>query len=149
MKESKSARVFHGINVLKNNGNGSFDEGYFYAMHGATRGAVADFDGDGDPDIAALSMYPDWRWEVPETFVYLENLGGFQFRPASLKRENFGIWLSIEAADVNGDDRPDIVLGLGDWPRFVPDDWRTRDVMKGRGDEVPSIMFLLNEFGTD
>jgi hypothetical protein len=142
-------KPLHGIHILKNNGNGSFAKGYSYNMHGTIRGIVEDFDGDGDPDIAALALYPDWRWEVPETFVYLENKGDFTFQPASLKRENFGIWLSIEAADVNGDDRPDIVLGLGDWPVFVPDDWKTRDVMQGRGDEVPSIMFLLNEFGDE
>lgn len=137
-------KPYHGVTILKNKGGRSFEQAYFYPMHGATRAAIADFDGDGDRDIAAISMYPDWRWEVPETFVYLENAGDFQFQPASLGRENFAIWLSIEAADVNGDERPDIVLGLGDWPKFVPEDWRTREIIGERGPDVASIMFLLN-----
>lgn len=138
-------KPYHGVYVLKNKGGRSFEQTYFYAMHGATRAAIADYDGDGDRDIAAISMYPDWRWHTPETFVYLKNAGDFQFQPASLERENFAIWLSIEAADVNGDERPDIVLGLGDWPKFVPEDWRTREIMGERGPDVPSIMFLLNQ----
>jgi hypothetical protein len=129
--------------VFRNKGGQSFEQSYFYPMHGAVRAAVDDFDGDGDRDIAAIAMYPDWRWEVPETFVYLENTGSFQFLPAAMARENFGIWLSVESADVNNDDKPDIVLGLGDWPKFVPDDWMTRDIMKGRP-EAPTIVFLLN-----
>jgi hypothetical protein len=137
-------KPYHGVTVFKNKGGRSFEQAYFYAMHGATRAAVADYDGDGDQDIAAISMYPDWRWDVPETFVYLENVGGLQFQPASLSRDNFAVWLSIEAADVNGDERPDIVLGLGDWPKFTPKDWTTREIMQGRGPDVPSIMYLLN-----
>ena len=77
-------------------------------------------------------------------FVYLGNVGGRQFQPASLSRDNLAVWLSIEAADVNGDERPDIVLGLGDWPKFTPKDWTTREIMQGRGPDVPSIMYLLN-----
>lgn len=139
-------KPYHGVRVLKNLGGQSFETAYFYPMHGALRAAVEDFDGDGDQDIATISLYPDWRWDVPETFVYLENLGNFQFRPASLDTEHFAIWLSIEAADVNDDGRPDIVLGLGDWPVFVPEDWKTRDIVKRHGGEVPSIMYLLNDF---
>jgi len=137
-------KPYHGVRILRNKGGRSFDQAYFYPMHGAIRAAFADFDGDKDLDIAAIAMYPDWRWDMPESFVYLENTGNFQFRPASIARENFGIWLSVEAADVNNDNRPDIVLGLGDWPKFVPDDWMQRDIMKGRS-EAPSILFLINQ----
>ena len=139
------AKPYHGVRILRNKGGQSFDEVYFYPMHGATRAAIEDFDGDGDRDIAAISMYPDWRWDVPESFVYLENTGDFRFKPAALDNANFGIWLSVEAADVDGDEKPDIVLGLGDWPKFVPDDWMSRDIMKGRT-EAPTIMYLLNRF---
>jgi len=138
------AKPYHGVRVLKNKGGQAFEQAYFYPMHGAIRAAFADFDSDGDKEIAAVAMYPDWRWEVPESFVYLENTGNFQFKPAALARENFGIWLSVEAADVNNDNKPDIVLGLGDWPKFVPEDWMKRDIMKGRP-EAPSILFLLNK----
>ncbi len=137
-------KPYHGVQVMRNHGERKFEPSYFYPMHGAIRAVVEDFDGDGDKDIAALSMYPDWRWETPETFVYLENVGDFNFQPAALARDDFAIWISIEVADVNHDDRPDIVLGLADWPKFVPDDWRTREIMGDRDPDIPSIMYLLN-----
>ena len=109
------------------------------------RSAIADYDGDGDQDIAMISFYPDWDWETPESFVYLENEGNFGFRPAALTRDYFGVWISIEAADVNDDQKPDIVLGLANWPNLVPEDWTTREIMQGRNGEAPTITFLIND----
>jgi hypothetical protein len=60
--------------------------------------------------------------------------------------ENFGVWVSIDAANVNADEKPDIVLGLGHWPTLVPADWTTRPVMEGRNGEAPSVTFLINKY---
>ena len=136
---------YHGLRIYRNNGDFTFDESYFYPMHGAIKSAIADYDDDGDQDIALVSTYPRWEWDMPETFVYLENQGGFEFAPATLPRENWGVWISVEAADVNADDKLDIVLGLSNWPGFVPSDWTTRDIMAGRGGEAPTILFLVND----
>ena len=138
-------KPYHGLRILRNNGDMTFTESYFYPMHGAMKSAIADYDGDGDQDIAMISAYLRWEWDVPEAFVYLENQGGFEFAPASLPRENFGVWISIEAADVNADEKPDIVLGLSNWPGFVPSDWTTREIMTGRNGEAPTITFLVND----
>ena len=83
-------KPYHGLRILRNNGDMTFTESYFYPMHGAMKSAIADYDGDGDQDIAMISAYLRWEWDVPEAFVYLENQGGFEFAPASLPRENFG-----------------------------------------------------------
>ena len=136
----------HGVRVLQNNGDMTFTERYHYYMQGAVRSTVADYDGDGDQDIAALGLYADWSSEEPETFVYLENQGGFEFKPYSMPREHFGIWGSIDTADVNADNKPDIVLGLANWPGFVPPDWTTRPIMEGRNGEAATITFLLNDY---
>jgi len=139
-------RPQHGIRVYRNDGGLQFSASYYYRMHGAIRSVVRDFDGDGDPDIAAIALFPQWNQDEPETFVYLENQGGLRFAPRSLPKEFFGVWCSIEAADVNGDGRTDLVLGLGNFPELVPPDWITsHKVMQGRGGKAPSVIFLLNQ----
>ena len=139
-------RPQHGIRVYRNDGNLKFTQAYYYRMHGAIRAVVRDFDGDGDQDIATISLFPQWSYEEPETFVYLENKGGMNFEPQSFSRDFFGVWCSIEAADVNGDGRPDIVLGLGNFPELVPPDWITaHKAMQGRGGKAPSVIYLLNQ----
>ncbi len=139
-------RPQHRIRVFRNNGDLTFTKSYYYRMHGAIRSVVEDFDGDGDMDIAAISLFPQWNQDEPETFVYLENKGGFRFEPQSISREFFGVWCSIEAADVNGDGKKDIVLGLGNFPELVPPDWITNHkAMQGRKGKAESIIYLLNQ----
>jgi hypothetical protein len=70
-----------------------------------------DFDGDGDLDISAISFFADYDHQPEEGFVYLENLGGFDFQPYSLPAGRWGKWLTMDAGDLDGDGRPDIVLG--------------------------------------
>ena len=139
-------RPQHGIRAHRNDGGLKFTEQFYYRMHGAIRSVVRDFDGDGDPDIAAIALFPQWNQDEPETFVYLENKGSFRFEPQSIPREFFSVWCSIEAADVNGDGRTDIILGLGNFPELVPPDWITaHKAMQGRGGKAPSVIFLLNQ----
>ena len=139
-------RPQHGIRVYRNEGDLKFSTPFYYRMHGAIRSVVRDFDADGDADIAAIALFPQWNQDEPETFVYLENRGGLRFEPRSLPREFFGVWCSIEAADVNDDGRTDIVLGLGNFPELVPPDWITQHkAMQGRGGKAPSVLFLLNQ----
>lgn len=139
-------RPQHGVRVYRNDGGLKFTEAFYYRMHGAIRSVVEDFDRDGDPDIAAIALFPQWSYEEPETFVYLENQGGLRFAPQSIAREFFAVWCSIEAADVNADGKTDIVLGLGNFPELVPRDWITaHPAMRGRGGKAQSILFLLNQ----
>ena len=137
-------RPQHSVRIFKNNGNLNFTKEFQYPMHGATRSVIHDFDNDGDMDVAVISLFPQWSEKEPESFVYLENLGDFNFKPQSFSSDFFSVWVSIEAADVNGDNKTDIVLGLGNFPELVPADWLTRDIMKGRGGNAPSVIFLLN-----
>ena len=139
-------RPQHGIRVFRNEGGLKFSKAFYYRMHGAIRPVVADFNGDGRPDIAAIALFPEWNYAEPETFVYLENQGGFRFEAQSLPKEFFSVWCAIEAADVNADGKPDIVLGLGNFPELVPPDWTTaHPAMQGRGGHAPSVIYLLNQ----
>lgn len=140
-----SPRPHHSVRVFRNNGDLTFTKEFHYPMHGAARGVVNDFDGDGDPDIAVVALFPQWNAAEPESFVYLENKGGFTFEPYSIASEFFGIWVSVEAADVNNDQKTDIVLGLGDFPGLVPPNWRTEHpIMKDRGGNAASVIYLIN-----
>ena len=112
-------------------------------MTGCARATLHDFDDDGDLDIALIAIFPDWTWDLPQTFVYLENQGNLQFSPYSLPKENFANWTTIVSGDVNGDGKKDI--GLGNIPLLTPPDWTTsHKVMAGRSPKVPSILYLLN-----
>ncbi len=140
-------RPYNGVYIFQNNGNMKFTRKNIYPMHGATRAAISDFDDDGDMDIVAVALYVQWNEDLPQGFVYLENKGDFNFEAQTLPREHFAPYIHVEAADVNGDGKTDIVLGLGNYPGMgmVPADWRTKHkAMQGRDPDLPSVLYLLN-----
>jgi hypothetical protein len=139
-------RPQHSVRMFKNHGKLKFTKEYHYPMHGATRSVVEDFDKDGDLDMAVISLFPQWSAQEPESFVYLENQGGFNFAPQSFSSDYFSVWSSIEAADVNGDGKKDIILGLGNFPELVPADWLTSKIMDGRDGKADSVIFLMNKY---
>jgi len=137
-------KPYHGLRIYRNNGDLTFTERYFYPVHGALRAVIEDFDNDGDQDAAMIATWAEWSFDEPETFVYLENRGGFEFSAQSMPTENFAIWVSIDVGDVNADKKPDIILGLANWPTMVPANWTTHKAMEGRKGEAPTITFLIN-----
>ncbi|MCW9707523.1 FG-GAP repeat domain-containing protein [Fodinibius salsisoli] len=50
---SQILKPYHGIYIFINQGDFTFEEEYFYHLNGATKAVAADFDDDGDLDIAA------------------------------------------------------------------------------------------------
>ncbi len=105
-------RSYHGIRVFSKEGT-SLNQEYFYPMHGAYGVCAADFDGDGKKDIAAISFYPDFTLAMPETFTLLLNKGGYEFEPVRIPQAHLGRWLVMDCGDLDGDGRPDVVLGGG------------------------------------
>lgn len=96
-----------------------------------------DFDGDGDLDIAAIAFFADYAHQPEESFVYLENKDNFEFTPYTLPEAELGRWLTMDAADLDGDGRTDILLGnFSVAPGFTKPavDWK-----KG-----PPFLFLRN-----
>ena len=130
--------------IWKNNGDMTFTQSYFYPFYGAMKTMAADFDKDGDLDIAAVSFFPDWTADTPQTFVYLENRGG-TFSPSRLEDTVWGRWLVLDIGDVNSDGYPDIVLGLGSASQGIPE--AKLDTYNKRFDTMPSVVLLLNTGG--
>ena len=104
---------YHGVRIYLNRGGYSFDEAYFYPMYGAFIAKAADFDTDGDLDIAAISFYPEFTAARPESFAYLQNDGSLSFEAFSSEEVMRGRWMTMDIGDIDGDDDVDVVLGAG------------------------------------
>ena len=130
---------YHGVRLYLNGGNNNFTEAYFFPLNGAYKAQAADFDGDGDLDIAAISFFADYEGSPEEAFVYLENTGEMNFAPSTFDGALKGRWLTMDVGDVDRDGDADIVLGsfaMG-WSnvsRELEASWR-------RG---PSVLILKN-----
>ena len=102
---------YHGIRIYLNDGKNHFTEKYFYPMHGAAKAMAADFDLDGDMDIAAISFFPDENQKPNEGFLLLDNQGDMGFKISTFKNANQGKWMVMDVADMDSDGDSDIVLG--------------------------------------
>ena len=102
---------YHGIRIYLNDGKNHFHEAWFFPLNGAFKAMAADFDHDGDLDIAAISFFPDYEKSPAESFVYLENKGGLKFEAYSFPESTAGRWLTMDVNDLDGDGDLDIVLG--------------------------------------
>ncbi|MED5536010.1 MAG: VCBS repeat-containing protein [Pseudomonadota bacterium] len=102
---------YHGLRIYLNRGDSRFEEAYFYPLYGAFIAKSADFDNDGDLDIAAISFYPDFSSDQREAFTYLENQGGLEFAAFTNEDAMRGRWMTMDVGDVDGDNDVDVVLG--------------------------------------
>ena len=109
--DSKILKPYHGVYIFSNEGNNQYRRAFFFPLNGAYRAKAADFDGDGDPDIAAISFFADYACGPEESFVYLENRGKFGFDPFALGITQLGRWITLDAGDVDEDGDVDVMLG--------------------------------------
>jgi hypothetical protein len=135
-------KPYHGIRLYLNDGRNQFTERWFFPLHGAYGARAIDFDLDGDADVAAISYFPDFQNSPQEGFVYLENTGNFEFRPATIPQHAEGRWMTMDAGDLDGDGDADIVIGslvLG--PTSVPIPATIHDRWKN---DAPAVLLLEN-----
>lgn len=134
-------KSYHGIYIYLSEGDQKYRQAYFYHLNGAYKAMVRDYDLDRDPDIAAISFFPDYRQYPEESFVYLENTGNMEFQDYSFEGATDGRWIVMDAGDMDGDG--DIDLALGSFVAFIADGDTT-----GLGEkwfsEGPSVVVLEN-----
>jgi hypothetical protein len=103
-------KPYHGIYIYSNQGDNTFKQTYFCYQNGSYRALPRDYDGDGDLDLAVISMFPDVTNRPLEGFMYLENTGN-SFIQKTMNINHFGRWNVMDAADLDNDGDIDIVLG--------------------------------------
>ncbi len=104
-------KPYHGIYIFTNQGDWKFKQTYFYHADGCTKAIAADFDHDGDLDIAVISFFPDLKYHPEEGFLYLEQTKPEQFAVHEIPINKYGRWLTMDVGDVDQDGNLDIILG--------------------------------------
>jgi hypothetical protein len=104
-------KPYHAVRILENDKNGGLKEVWSYQMAGAWEANAADFDHDGDLDIAAISLFPNLKDYPNQSFLYFENKGALNFSPSIIPLTSDKKWMAIEIYDQDHDGDEDIVLG--------------------------------------
>ena len=104
-------KPYHGLYVFTNQGNYTFKQTWFYHINGASKAMLADFDGDGDMDMAVIAFFADFKNHPEEGVTYLEQTAAGSFKPHRIPVQKYGRWLTMEVADIDNDGDQDIVLG--------------------------------------
>ncbi len=113
--DSYLIKPYHGIWLLRNDGQLKFDPQHIAAMPGVLRAVNADLDGDGDQDIIAAALLPSKsvRGKTPtdlQALIWLEQTADGKFARHVIQR-GLPIYASLAVSDIDGDSDLDIVAG--------------------------------------
>lgn len=107
-------KPFHGLRWIRNLGNDQWEQRELGMMIGAMQPAVADFDGDGDLDIAAVGLFPDSETISQDcsydSVCWWEQKENLEFVRHSIERDHC-LHGTCTAADIDQDGRIDLVVG--------------------------------------
>jgi hypothetical protein len=119
-------KPYHGVIWLENTGTFPFKEHRLATLPGAQRAQAADFDGDGDLDIAVSAFVSGEATPRLASLVLLEQVAPGTFDRRTLE-SGTPSHATLDVGDVDGDGKPDIVTGwfsLGKGVTAWADIWR-------------------------
>ncbi|MEL6276208.1 MAG: VCBS repeat-containing protein, partial [Bacteroidota bacterium] len=102
-------KPYHGVRVYVQSDEGDLQEELFLPLPGAYAAVPADFDLDGDLDIAAISFFPDFTRKPELSFVLFtqNDKGDFTLHP--MPATESGRWLRLATADYDNDGDQDLL----------------------------------------
>ena len=133
-------KPYHGVYIYLNQGNNQLKQSHFYPVHGCFKPAVKDFDLDGDLDIVTIAFFADFLNQPQESLLYFENNKG-DFQPYEMPGYDLGRWLTLDAADADGDGDDDLVIGN---LSMGPESFMTQEMVKQFA-AGPACMYLENK----
>ncbi|MCO6457001.1 MAG: VCBS repeat-containing protein [Pirellulaceae bacterium] len=101
---------YHGCIWLQNLGSWRFQPRRLAHFGGTYAAAPGDLDGDGDLDVALVSIFNDWARPGAASLAWLENDGRQHFTPWQIADQPTSL-CTVACGDLNGDGRADIVAG--------------------------------------
>lgn len=105
-------KPYHGIYIYKMVPGYKLKRTAFYPLPGAYAAHPGDFDGDGKPELACISFFPDWEKHPELSFVIIDldqsKKPTYSYIPDLFKA---GRWIVMESTDIEGDGDLDILLG--------------------------------------
>ena len=101
---------YHGCLWLENRGGWKFESHRIADLGGTYAAAAGDLDGDGDMDVALVSMANDWSNPKNASVVWLENDGRQRFWPWQVAADPIHL-VTLGMGDIDGDGQADLVAG--------------------------------------
>jgi hypothetical protein len=108
---SQILKNYHGVRIFENNGDGEFEEKWFYPMYGASGLEIGDFDLDGDKDLVVISFFPDRNQRPAQDLIYFRQESRNDFEPFALGKATGHHWLTLTQGDLDRDGDQDLVVG--------------------------------------
>jgi len=123
-------KPYHGIYIFTATDSSAYSPALFLPLHGAYDAIPADFDRDGDLDMAAIAFFPDFSHSPAQGFVYFENIGAGQYTPHTSDASALGRWIVMDVGDIENDGDLDIALGALTF-EVIPDRGEVRRWVEG------------------